>query len=127
METNDYLLQIQSAVKASAGRVTYGDILDFVFGKPPPVENTAAAATAVEIKNPVDIEESDTDDEAVVDYGPGKVKATEKMWKFLNQMRAAPLTILDEIINSGLYDFTFQTEVNNNKLVKINNNFKIKI
>jgi len=110
-DTNDWLLQIQTAVEAADGRISYSDILDFIFKKQPPVDNVAPLNLSNASQTPVDPEESDTDDEAVVDYGPGKVKATEKMWKFLNQMRAAPLTVLDEILNSGLYDFTFQTDV----------------
>jgi len=98
------------AVEASAGRITYCDILDFIFSRPPPVEKEAAPVAA-DLTNQAEIEDSDTDDEAVVDYGPRKVLASEKMWRFLNQMRSAPLTVLDDIINSDLYDFTFKTEV----------------
>ena len=104
-------MQIQTAVEAADGRVTYSDLLDFIYKRQPPVAQVAAPVQISQSVVPEDPDESDTDDEAIVDYGPGKVRATEKMWKFLNQMRAAPLTILDEIVNSGLYDFTFQTEV----------------
>ncbi len=112
-DTNDWLVRIQLAVMASQGRVQFADILDFVFGKQPTPDPTPpeVAADATEEDASGSDSESDTDDEVEHNYGPGKIKATAKMWKFLNQMRDSPLMTYEEIANSNVYDFTFQTEV----------------
>ncbi len=114
MEINDGLLRIQTAIAASQGRITFEDIFDFIYGRTPtqsaddsagaPPVNDQAAESALE-------SDSDTDDEIIPDYGPGKVKATPKMWRFLNQMRDAPTITMEELNESELYEFTFQTEV----------------
>jgi len=112
-DINDWLVRIQLAVMASQGRVSFPDILDFIYGKAP---STAEDSILEDEKEASQTEassdsNSDTDDELEVNYGPGKIKATPKMWKFLKQMRDSPLITLDEITTSNLYDYTFQSEV----------------
>ena len=114
-DINDWLVRIQLAVMASQGRISFPDILDFIYGKPPSVAEDSILeeeqeALQTEASSDSD---SDTDDELTVNYGPGKIKATPKMWKFLKQMRDSPLITLDEITTSNLYDYTFQSEVTN--------------